>query len=176
MVVSDYSQIDRILKEERKYIIQIVKKIVKSGANVILLQKSILRDALNELAVHYLSKQKIMVIKDIERTDVPFICETLGCTPVAHIDNLTPDKLSKNAKMAQTVTLPDGAKVFHIEVNESKTSTILVRGTSELVMDEAERSIHDALCVIRCLVKNKGVVPGGGAIEVEIWRALEQQA
>lgn len=62
------------MKEERKYIINIVKKIVKSGANVILLQKSILRDALNDLAVHYLSKQKIMIIKDIERTDVPFIC------------------------------------------------------------------------------------------------------
>lgn len=41
-----------------------------------------------------------MIIKDIERTDVPFICHTLGCIPVAHIDNLTPDKLSKNATMA----------------------------------------------------------------------------
>lgn len=100
VVVNDYAQIDRILKEERKYIISIVKKIVKSGANVILLQKSILRDALNDLAVHYLSKQKIMIIKDIERTDVPYICETLGCTPVAHIDNLTADKLSTNATLA----------------------------------------------------------------------------
>lgn len=117
-----------------------------------------------------------MVIKDIERTDVPFICDTLGCIPVAHIDNLTPDKLSTNAKLAETLTLPDGAKVFNIDVNEPKTSTILVRGTSQLVMDEAERSIHDALCVIRCLVKNKGIVPGGGAIEIEIWRELEKQA
>jgi T-complex protein 1 subunit delta len=56
-----------------------------------------LRDALNDLAVHYLTKQKIMIVKDIDRTDVPFICKTLGCIPVAHIDNLTADKLSTKA-------------------------------------------------------------------------------
>lgn len=52
----------------------------------------------------------------------------------------------------------------------------MVRGISELVMDEAERSIHDALCVLRCLMKKRGIVPGGGAIEIEIWRALENYA
>lgn len=97
---------------------------------MILLQKSILRDSINDLAVHYLTKQKIMVIKDIERTDVPFICQTLGCIPVAHVDNLTADKLSTKATMASTVILPDGSKVFHIDVNNSNTSTILVRGSS----------------------------------------------
>lgn len=135
---------------------------------MILLQKSILRDAINDLAIHFLSKQKIMIIKDIERTDIPFICETLGCTPVAHPDNLTAEKLSTKAVSAQNVILPDGSKVFHIDVEKSATSTILIRGSSQLVMDEAERSIHDALCVLRCLVKNKGIVAGGGAIEVEI--------
>jgi T-complex protein 1 subunit delta len=74
VVISDYSQIDQILKEERLYIMKIVKQIVKSGANVVLIQKSILRDAVNDLAIHYLTKNKIMVLKDIERTDVPFIC------------------------------------------------------------------------------------------------------
>ena len=52
----------------------------------------------------------------------------------------------------------------------------MVRGTSDLVMDEAERSLHDALCVIRSLVKNSGIVAGGGAIEIEMWRALEEYA
>ena len=56
VVVSDYAQIDQILKEERQYIMKIVKQIVKAGANVILLQKSILRDAINDLAIHFLSK------------------------------------------------------------------------------------------------------------------------
>jgi T-complex protein 1 subunit delta len=67
-----------------------------------------------------------MVIKDIERTEVPFICHTLGCIPVAHIDNLTADKLSTKATNAQIVILNDGSKVFHIDVDNSNTSTILV--------------------------------------------------
>lgn len=66
MVISDYAQIDQILKEERLYIMRIVKQIVKAGANVVLIQKSILRDAVNDLAIHYLTKSKIMVLKDIE--------------------------------------------------------------------------------------------------------------
>ena len=57
-----------------------------------------------------------MVLNNIERTDVPFICQTLGCIPVAHIDNLTPEKLSTNAKLAHNFVLADGAKVFHIDV------------------------------------------------------------
>ena len=66
---------DRILKEERKYIGELVKKIVKSGANVLLIQKSILRDAVNDLSLHFLAKKGIMVVKDIERDEVEFICK-----------------------------------------------------------------------------------------------------
>lgn len=173
--IKDYSQIDRVLKEERKYIVELVRKICASGANVLLIQKSILRDAINDLALHFLAKKKIMVVRDVERTDVEFICKTLSCVPIAHIDNLKPEKLG-NAEMAEDIDLADGTKVFKITVPRAPTATILVRGTSGLVCDEVERSIHDALCVIRCLVKNKGVIGGGGAIEIELWRQLEDYA
>jgi hypothetical protein len=73
IVVEDHQQIDRILREERKYILKLLKPIIKSGCNVLLIQKSILRDAVNDLALHYLAKKGIMVIKDIERTEVEFI-------------------------------------------------------------------------------------------------------
>ena len=63
IVVSDYSQMDRILKEERKYILDMCKKIQKSGCNVLLIQKSILRDAVNDLSLHFLAKMKILVVK-----------------------------------------------------------------------------------------------------------------
>jgi T-complex protein 1 subunit delta len=86
VVVKDYSAMDRIMKEERKYIANLISKIVKSGANVLLVQKSILRDAVSDLALHFLAKKGIIVIKDIERDEVAFICKTVGCTPVAHID------------------------------------------------------------------------------------------
>ena len=84
---------DRILKEERKYIVNLVKNIVKTGCNVLLIQKSILRDAVNELALHFLAKKNIMVIKDIERDDIDFICKTTMATPCPHIDQFCTEKL-----------------------------------------------------------------------------------
>lgn len=74
------------MKEEKKYIVQLVKKIVATGCNVLLIQKSILRDAVNDLALHFLAKKNIMVIKDIERDDVDFICKTIDAVPVPHVD------------------------------------------------------------------------------------------
>jgi T-complex protein 1 subunit delta len=66
---------------------------VATGCNVLLIQKSVLRDATNDLSLHYLAKSKVMVVRDIEREDVDFISRTLGLTPIAHIDQFTPDKL-----------------------------------------------------------------------------------
>lgn len=73
VIVSDYSQMDRILREEKQYILDICKKIKKAGCNVLLIQKSILRDAVNDLALHFLAKMKILVVRDIEREDIEFI-------------------------------------------------------------------------------------------------------
>lgn len=75
VVISNYQQMDRVLKEEKKYILDMVKQIQKTGANVLLIQKSILRDATSDLSLHYLAKAKIMVVKDIERNDIEFICK-----------------------------------------------------------------------------------------------------
>ena len=75
IVVNDYRQMDKILKEERQYLLNMCKKIKKSGSNVLLIQKSILRDAVSDLALHFLSKLKIMVVKDIERDEIEFIAK-----------------------------------------------------------------------------------------------------
>lgn len=75
IVVNDYRQMDRILKEERQYLLNMCKKIKKSGCNVLLIQKSILRDAVSDLALHFLAKLKIMVVKDIERDEIEFIAK-----------------------------------------------------------------------------------------------------
>ena len=75
VIVSDYATMDRVLREEREYILNIVKQIKKAGCNVLLVQKSILRDALSDLAVHFLDKIKCLVVKDIEREDIEFVCK-----------------------------------------------------------------------------------------------------
>lgn len=93
VIVSDYAAMDRVLKEERSYILNIVKQIKKSGCNVLLVQKSILRDAVSDLALHFLDKIKVMVIKDVEREDVEFVCKSLGCRPIASLDHFIPENL-----------------------------------------------------------------------------------
>jgi T-complex protein 1 subunit delta len=163
---------DRILKEERKYIAEIVKKIIKSGANVVMIQKSILREAVNELALHFLAKKGIMVVRDIEREDVEFISKTINCIPVSHIDHLTADKLG-TCELIEESVLSDDSKVLKVTGTQSKeTITIFMRGSNHLVIEEADRSIHDALCVVRSLIKNRGFICGGGAPEIEISQKL----
>jgi T-complex protein 1 subunit delta len=95
VVVHDYTAMDRLLKEEKRYILDLVKKIIATGCNVILLQKSILREAISDLALHFLAKKKIMVIKDIDRDQIDFIARTISATPVAHIDQFSKEKLGR---------------------------------------------------------------------------------
>jgi len=164
------------LKEERKYVIDLIKPIVKSGCNVLLIQKSILRDAVNDFSLSLLAKKKIMVIKDVERSDIEFISQSLGCTPVADADAFVPAKLG-HAELAEEISTPSGniVKITGVK-NPGKTATILVRGSNRLVIDEADRSVHDALCVIRSIVKLKYLIPGGGAPETELSIRLEEYA
>ncbi|EZA52257.1 hypothetical protein DMN91_007616 [Ooceraea biroi] len=176
VVVSDYAAMDRVLKEERAYILNIVKQIKKSGCNVLLVQKSVLRDAISDLAIHFLDKIKVMVIKDVEREDIPFVCKTLGCRPIASLDHFVAENLV-NAELCEEVQTGNSkfVKITGIQ-NHGKTVTVLVRGSNKLVLEEAGRSLHDALCVIRCLVKQNALVAGGGAPEIELAIKLSEYA
>jgi T-complex protein 1 subunit delta len=176
IVVSDYHQMDRILKEEREYLLNMCKKIKKTGCNVLLIQKSILRDAVNELSLHFLSKLKILVIKDIEREEIEFICKSTGCKPIADIQSFVEDKLG-SAEVVEEVQI-EGTKVVKVlgVKNPGKTVSILLRGSNKVVLEEAGRSLHDALCVIRCLVKQKALIAGGGAPEMECAQKLAEHS
>lgn len=168
VIVSDYAAMDRILKEERAYILNIVKQIKKSGCNVLLVQKSILRDALSDLAQHFLDKIKVMVVKDVEREDIEFVCKTLNCRPIASLDHFVAESLVQ-ADLVEEVSSGNNkfVKVTGIQ-NQGRTVSIVVRGSNKLVLEEADRSIHDALCVVRCLVKKRALIAGGGAPEIEM--------
>lgn len=174
VVISNYAQMDRVLKEERNYILNLCKQIKKSGCNVLLVQKSILRDGVSDLALHFLAKFKIMVIKDIERDEVEFVCKTIGCQPVASVEGFTAEKLG-SADLVEEVPTGSSRVVKMTGVaNAGKTVSLFVRGSSDLVLAEAERSIHDALCVMRCIVKVKHLISGGGAPEMRCNIKLEK--
>ncbi|XP_076321776.1 chaperonin containing TCP1 subunit 4 [Tachypleus tridentatus] len=176
VIVSDYTQMDRVLREERAYILNIVKQIKKAGCNVLLIQKSILRDAVSDLALHFLAKMKILVVKDIEREDIEFVCKSLVCKPIASLDHFVPEALG-SADLVEEI-YAGGSKFVKITgvANPGKTVSIFLRGSNKLVLEEAERSIHDALCVIRCLVKKRALIAGGGAPEIELSLRLSEHA
>jgi T-complex protein 1 subunit delta len=175
VVVSEYSQMDRILRQERKYILKLCKMIKKSGCNVLLVQKSILRDAVNDLSLHFLAKLGIAVVTNIEREDVEFICKSLGCKPVAHIDQMKPSMLGSAARVEEATISGKGrvVKITGIQ-GQGKTCSILVRGSNQVVLEEADRSLHDALCVVRSLVKKRYLIAGGGAPEIEVAHGLQK--
>ncbi|KAF2109552.1 T-complex protein 1 subunit delta [Lophiotrema nucula] len=180
IVVNDYRQMDKILKEERTYLLNMVKKIQKAKCNVLFIQKSILRDAVNDLSLHFLSKLKILVVKDVERDEIEFICKSTGCKPIADIDSFTEDKLG-TADLVEEVQASGAryVKVSGVKTNSAaigNTVSIVCRGANSLILDETERSLHDAHCAIRSLVKKKALLAGGGAPEIEIAYQLGLEA
>lgn len=195
VVVSDYRQMDKILKEERQYLLHMAKTIKKFKCNVVLIQKSILRDAVNEMALHFMNKLGIMVVKDIERDEIEFVSKTLGCQPIADIDSFAEDRLGsadlvEEVEQAEAPILKFTGLKPHSAATElsgssggilsshekSVTCSLVCRGVNTLVLDETERSIHDALCVLRSLIKQQALVAGGGAAEVEVARVLNKEA
>lgn len=133
----------------------------------------------------------ILVITDIERADIPFICNTLGCIPFAHQDQL--NTKNKNNKIEENLGNCDFVTDVYMEggsnkvvkfsgiqkknpksYGSQKTMTVLLRGSNELVLAEASRSLHDAQCVVRSLVKEKYFIAGGGAAEAEASYQLKQ--
>lgn len=176
VAIKDYTAIDRAIKQERQYVLQLCKKIRDAGCNVLLIQKSILRDAVSDQTLDFLAKMKIMVVKDVERTDVDFITKTLGCHPIANIDSFRPEKFGHAESVASEST-PEGKiiRVMGVKPNPEQTKSLLsptvtvhVRGSNQLIVGEADRSFHDALCVVRSLVKRRAIVAGGGACEIQI--------
>merc|ERR1711915_865715 len=151
VVVSDYAAMDRVLREERAYILNIVKQIKKAGCNVLLIQKSILRDALSDLATHFFDKMKIMVVKDIEREDVDFLCKTIGCRPIASLDHFTAENLASADLVEEMQTGSSKCVKITGMATPGKTCSVIIRGSNKLMIEEADRSLHDALCVIRSL-------------------------
>ena len=155
VVINDYRQMDKVIKEGRAYLLNICKKIKKTGCNVLLIQQSILRDAVDETSLNFLKRLNILAVKDVERDEIDFLSKSLGCKPISDIEAFTEDKLGQAELVEETSKA--GAKIVKITgvKNPGRTVSILAMGANSLVLEENERSLHDALCVVRCLVKKR---------------------
>merc|ERR1712001_757746 len=100
------------------------------------------------------------------------LCKTIGCRPIASLDHFTAENMA-SAELVEEVQTGSSkcVKASGIQ-NAGKTVSIIIRGSNKLMIEEADRSLHDALCVIRCLVKKRFLIAGGGAPETEVSRDL----
>ena len=168
--ITDPSKIQEFLDREAGMIQKMVDKVIESGANVVIAQKGI-----DDIAQHLLAKQNIMAIRRVKKSDMEKLSKATGANILTKIKDLTKEDLGTAGKAYET-KVGDDDMVFIEDCPLAKSVTILIRGGTELVVDEAERSIHDAICVVRNVLEDKKVVPGGGAPEAFVSRKLHKFA
>ncbi|MFX0083725.1 MAG: thermosome subunit beta [Candidatus Hodarchaeota archaeon] len=163
-------QIQEFLDEEEKMIRTMVEKIEKSGAKVVICQKGI-----DDLAQHFLNKADIMAIRRVKKSDIEKLSKATGGMIFTNLDDITEDKLGW-AGLVEERKIMNDSWIFIEECKDPKSVVILIRGGTELIVDEVERAIHDALCVTRDVVEDEKLVGGGGAPELETAIQLRKYA
>ncbi|MEM2419384.1 MAG: thermosome subunit beta [Candidatus Bathyarchaeia archaeon] len=163
-------QMKMFLDEEERMLKEMVDKIAEAGANVVFCEKGI-----DDVALHFLAKRGILAVKNVSSSDMEKLARATGGKIVASVKDLTPDLLGE-AKLVEEVKIGDDKLVYVRECKNPKAVTMVVRGGTEHVVDEAERSLHDALCVVRNAIEDGKIVPGGGAPEAEVAKQLRDYA
>jgi archaeal chaperonin len=157
--ISSPDQMQKFLDEETNMLKSMVDKIVRSEANVVICQKGI-----DDTAQHYLAKAEILAVRRAKESDMTRLSRATGARIVNNLDDLTSRDLGL-AKIVEEHKIETDKWVFIEGCKDPKSVTILIRGGSQRVVDEAERSVHDALMVSRDVVEKPAIVAGGGAPE-----------
>jgi len=166
--INDPTQMKRFLDEENSMLSAMVDKITAVGANVVICQKGI-----DDIAQHYLAKKGVLAVRRAKESDMTKLAKATGARIVTNLDDLTEKDLGYAALVEERKVETD--KWVFIEGSKNpKAVTILVRGGSQRVVDEAERSMHDALMVVKDVIEHPSVVVGGGATEAELSGKLRE--
>jgi thermosome len=164
--IDNPEQMKRFLDEEEKILREMVNKISSVGANVVVCEKGI-----DDVAQHFMAKENILAIRRAKQSDMEKLAKATNARIVTSIDDLKSSDLGY-AKLTEERKISDDKMTFIEGCENPKAVSILVRGGTERVVDEAERAIHDALCVVRDVVIDPRVVAGGGASETELAKQL----
>jgi len=163
-------QMKAFLDEEVNVLKKMVEKIASVGANVVFCEKGI-----DDVAQHFLAKKGIMAVRRVKRSDIEKIAKATGAKIVTSIDDMSENDLGY-AEVVEEVKVADEKMVFIRGCKNPRAVSILIRGSSDMSIKEAERSIHDALCVVRNVVQEPKILPGGGAPEISMALALRDWA
>jgi len=163
-------QMKMFLDEEERILKDMVEKIAETGANVVICQKGI-----DDVAQHFLAKKGILAVKNVSSGDMEKLSKATGGKILASLKDLTAGALGE-ARIVEEIKIGEDKLVYIRECKNPKAVTIVIRGGTEHVIDEAERSLHDALCVVRNAVEDGKIVAGGGAPEAEVAKKLREYA
>tara|TARA_B100001245_G_scaffold236003_1_gene225324 strand:- start:1254 stop:2876 length:1623 start_codon:yes stop_codon:yes gene_type:complete len=168
--INEPLQMKQFLDEENRILKQSVDQLVASGANVVLCQKGI-----DDIAQHFLAKAGILAIRRVKESDITKLAKATGARMVTNLKDLTKQDLGL-AALVEERKIESDKWVFIEGCKNPKAVSILIRGGSPRVLDEAERSLHDALMVVKDVLEYPYVVAGGGAPEANVAYKLRQWA
>ncbi|MDH5686775.1 MAG: thermosome subunit beta [Candidatus Bathyarchaeota archaeon] len=163
-------QMEAFLHEEENMLREMVDKVTSKGATVVICQKGI-----DDMVQHFLARNGVSAIRRAKKSDMEKLAKATGGRVITNLDDFTEDDLGY-AKLVEERKIGDDKMTFIEGCKNPKSVAILIRGGTERIVDEAERSIHDALSVIRDVVQEPKALAGGGAPELEISRALRDYA
>jgi thermosome len=162
ITITEASQVPKFVEEQVEMYRAMVEKLRKVGANVLICQKSI-----DEMAQHFMARAGILAVQKSWEYEGPNIARATGARMVTHLDDLKEKDLGY-ADVVEERKVDTDMMLFISGAKNPKSITILARGANKKVAEEAERSIHDALMVVRDLMQQPRVVVGGGAVEAEV--------
>ena len=166
--ISDPHQMQMFLEEENRMLKSMVDKITASGANVLLCQKGI-----DDLAQHYLAKEGILAVRRVKESDMNNLAKATEGKVLSNLDELSASDLGY-AKLVEERKVETDKWVFVEGCKNPKAVSILVRGGSQRVVDEAERSVHDAIMAVKDVVEYPYITVGAGAPEVYIAQKVRE--
>ena len=163
-------QINAFLNQEESIIREMTDKIVESGAKVVICQKGI-----DDMAQHFLSKKGIIAIRRAKKSDMEKLAKATGGTIVTNLSAITSKDLGY-AALVEERKIGEDKMTFIEGCKNPKAVTILIRGSTQRLTAEAERSLHDALCVIKDILEEPKILAGGSAPELEMANVLKKYA
>jgi thermosome len=163
-------QMQAYLDQEEQMLRDMVKKVKDEGINVLFCQKGI-----DDMVQHFLAREGILAARRLKKSDMEALSKSTGAKVVNSVDQLSAED-SGYAELVEERKVSDDSMIFVEGCKNPKAVTVLIRGGTERVVDEADRSIHDALCVIKDVVEEPKSVAGGGAPEIETARLLRDYA
>jgi thermosome len=168
--IQDPSQLQAFLNEEEGMLKKMVNLVKKSGANVLVCQKGI-----DDIAQHYLAKDGIYSVRRAKKSDMEKLSKATGAKIIANLEGLTSKDLG-HAGLVEEKKIGDDKMTFITQCKNPKAVSILIRGTTEHVVDELERGLHDALSVVKVAIEDGKMTAGGGAAAIAIAMSLRDYA